>query len=202
MTKENTEIEIVSCTTEDGIKNLIKLSKESYIAHQKSAWYWDQINTTTNIFLIILSGTATVLSVLDRIPEYIVPILTGLATNLSALVGFLKPYDKRNRHIKASKHFKLMAYRIEECRSIDDYHKLRSEFYDYVAEEPFLEKKYIASLSQQNKKKDFELNTCMRVAILKEAESFKKDINQFKENDVLTNGEINHLYCNNDGESR
>lgn len=179
-----------NCKIEENIENVITMSKESYIAHQKSAWYWDQINTTANILLIILSATATVLSVLDRkaIPGYVVAILTGLATKLSALVGFLKPYDKRNKHMEASKHFKVMMYNIIECRSIGEYQKLRTEFYNYVAEEPFLEKR-----QHHNSSKHWQLNNEMKIAILKEAESYKRRINQFKKNDVLTDDNTYHF---------
>ena len=201
MAKTNARTEIDdNSTIEESIENLIIMSRESYIAHQKSAWYWDQINTITNILLIILSGVATVLSVLDRktIPGYVVPILTGLATILSMLIGFLKPYDRRNTQMETSKRFKVMMYRIIECRSIDEYHKLRTEFYNFVAEEPFLEKKHLMLSVKNRGSMTWQLNNDMKIAILEEAESFKKAINQFKDNDVLTDAGIYHFNSNDD----
>ena len=206
MAKKNAKTEIDdNSTIEESLHNLIIMSRERYIAHQKSAWYWDHINTTTNISMTILSATATVLSVIDRktIPDYVVAIMTGLATMLSALIGFLKPFDKRNDQMEASKRFKVMMYRIIECRSIDEYQKLRAEFYNYIAEEPFLEKMHHTSSQKHQEQMIWQLNNDMKIAILKEAEFYKKAINQFKENDVLTDDGIYHFQNkDNDDESR
>ena len=120
------------------LQNYIDLAKERHKAHQKEALCWDWWNNFGNVLLIILTATATVLSVLEKyLPIYIVPIFTGLAVIVSSLIAVFKPFDKRNNQEESSKKFKVLMLELVDCKSIEDYHSLKAKVLETILDEPF-----------------------------------------------------------------
>ena len=125
-------------------ENFIKLASENCKGHTKAANFYNVIFITLNLLLTLLTAFATVLSTheLPNIDDSAVPIITGLATIISAVIGFFKPADRRNKQLEFAKEIKVLMFRMIECESEEKYNEIWKEFYGALMTEPLMREKY------------------------------------------------------------
>jgi len=150
MQKRDYDEEVIRLSAEEKRIENVKQDLQNYIdditkrqiSHRNASCFWDQINTILTISLTIFTALATALSLLDEeVPGYVVSIITGLSTILSALVSTLKPYDKRNEHIESGKQFNLLMYEMTNCSSLEEFKATKEKFFQAIENEPFLRRK-------------------------------------------------------------
>lgn len=125
-------------------QNFIDVTSKKLDGHSKAANKCDCVFIGLNLTLTILSALATVLAAMDHemISNYAVPAITGAATLISAIVGFIKPGERRNRQMESAKQFSLLKFRMIDCQTEEDYQQIWNDFYAEVLDEPFLKQKY------------------------------------------------------------
>ena len=186
----------------NNLRNYIELVAERNISHRKSAIFWDQVHKFANISMIILSSVATVLLVMEHsIPDYVVPIITGLVTMISSMIGIFKPFEKRNEQLESSRKFKQLMLSLISSESIDDYKKVRSDIQDAMLDEPFMssvrklnKKRAVEGMGAKSSESDLEAGARPRKSIQRLPNAFqgKKTIEMSREFNygALSNGSL------------
>ena len=131
-------------------KNFIDLAVVSCKGHTRAANFYNVVFIMLNLTLTLLTAFATVLSTqeLPGIDDSAVPIITGVATIISAVIGFLKPADRRNKQLQFAKEIKVLMFRMIECESEETYDEIWKEFYGAMMTEPLLRRKYRVQINE------------------------------------------------------
>ena len=125
-------------------RNFIGITKAKSKSHLNSAWYWDILYSFFIISITVLCAVTTLLAILaNYLPFYVVPIVGGVATLLSAMHGFLKPADRRQSHLESGKMFKVIMFRMVRCKTKEEYDELWNELYQEIIDEPFVKEKFL-----------------------------------------------------------
>ncbi|XP_066923538.1 uncharacterized protein [Clytia hemisphaerica] len=168
----------------DNLRNYTSIATEKQKSHLEAAQFWNRLHNVANITLIALTALATILGVMEEtiIPVHVVPIVTGIATMISSMVGVFKPFQKQREQLESSKRFKLLMLKLVACESIDDYKEVRAELQEALLDEPFTKamKKVRKENKDQQREKEklWALSNQLKMAVLKDAktyEEFKKD---------------------------
>ena len=119
-------------------RNYVWLASKKNRSHQKAAVGWETFFYAAQIFLIILTSLSTILSVMEnKIPAYVLPIISGIATIVSSVMGVLKPHDKQVMHLEAARRFKILMLKLVSCEDIAKYKRVRQEIQDQLMDAPF-----------------------------------------------------------------
>jgi len=124
----------------------VETSKKKSQSHMKAAHHWYKVHLTLQLILIFLSAATTVLALLDAIiPFYIVAIVSGLTTLLSALLGFLQPSKRRQIQLESARDFRQLASRMIRCENSNEYEELWNEYNKALLSEPFVPKRFVVA---------------------------------------------------------
>ena len=131
-------------------QNFIDLAVVSCKGHTRAANFYNVLFIMLNLMLTLLTAFATVLSTqkLPGIDDSAVPIITGLATIISTVIGFLKPADRRNKQLQFAKEIKVLMFRMIECESQETYDEIWKEFYGVMMTEPLLKRRYRVQVNE------------------------------------------------------
>ena len=123
----------------DNLRNYTAIATEKQKSHWEAAQFYNRLHNVANMTLIALTALATILGVMEDtvIPVHVVPIVTGIATMISSMIGVFKPFEKQNEQLESSKKFKLLMLKLVACESIDDYKEVRAELQEALLDEPF-----------------------------------------------------------------
>ena len=131
----------------DDRRVFIKVTEERHLGHVAAATFYRRWSVGLNVTLTVLSALATVLASqkMDVLNTYVVPTITGIATLLSAVIGYLKLGDQKAAHVEYAKKFKILMFQMMEATSEAEEHKIWLQFYKECSEAPFLESSYTAN---------------------------------------------------------
>uniref|UniRef100_A0A7M5U4F8 SMODS and SLOG-associating 2TM effector domain-containing protein n=1 Tax=Clytia hemisphaerica TaxID=252671 RepID=A0A7M5U4F8_9CNID len=131
----------------DDRRVFIKVTQERHLGHTAAATVYHRWSVALNVSLTVLSALATVLASqkMDVLNTYVVPTITGAATLLSAVVGYLKLGDLKASHAEYAKKFKILMFKMMEATSEAEEHEIWLEFYKECSEAPFLDSRYTAN---------------------------------------------------------
>ena len=131
----------------DDRRVFIKVTEERHLGHVAAATFYRRWSVGLNVTLTVLSALATVLASqkMDVLNTYVVPTITGIATLLSAVIGYLKLGDLKAAHSQYAKKFKILMFQMMEVTSEAEEHKIWLEFYKECSEAPFLDSRYTAN---------------------------------------------------------
>ena len=130
-------------TIQETRRNFISLAREHCKGHTEAANFYNIIFVTLNLTLTLLTAFATVLSTQELsagISQNAITIVTGLATLISAVIGFLKPADRRNEQLEFAKEIKVLMFRMIECESEEMYDRIWKDFFEAILTEPLMRK--------------------------------------------------------------
>ena len=68
--------------------------------HRQISLYWGKINSIMSKLLIVLAFLTMVLTVIPNVPKILTVVISGLATLLSAVKGFLQPDKRRHPQVR------------------------------------------------------------------------------------------------------
>ena len=122
-------------------QNYVYLTNKKNRSHLKSALNWDKFFYSAQFILIMLTSITTVLAAVedqlkDRLPNYILPTISGLATLISSLLGVLKPQDRQFAHLDSARKFKVLMLRLVSCEDMEEYKKVRTDIQDQLLNAP------------------------------------------------------------------
>ena len=123
-------------------ESFIETTKNKSKGHSQAAQHWDKIGTYLSLTLIFLGAVTTFIALVDSIPPPAVAGLAALATMLSAVSAFLRPSDRRQIQMAASREFQELMMRMVRCEEENEYENLWRLFNKAVVDAPFLPKKF------------------------------------------------------------
>jgi len=90
--------------------------------------------------MILTSSVALMLSLVEEehLPPYVVPISIGVVSFFTAINTFLKPLERKIRHIEVCKRYTVMMFQMRRAKTEDEFDKLWHELMDTIVDEPFL----------------------------------------------------------------
>lgn len=136
------EARIITDEMKENWKVFIAKSTAKSKSHSAAARYWNKVNKTLFVFLVILGVAATFLALLPNIPRMYVAGLAAAFTLIACVLAFLRPAEKRQIHLRTSREFQSQMLRMVRCKTYFEYDELWQDYNKNVFEEPFLPKRH------------------------------------------------------------
>lgn len=111
-------------------------------SHTAGSRYWNKIDKTLLVLLVTLGVATTFLALLPNIPSPAVASVSAVFTLIACVLAFLRPAERRQIHVRASREFQSHMLRMVRCKSYFEYDELWQDFNKNVFEEPYLHRKH------------------------------------------------------------
>ena len=134
-------------------RNYVWLASKKNRSHVFSALKWERFFYGAQLSLIILTSLSTILAVIeDKLPIYVLPIISGIATIVSSVMGVLKPQDKQKLHLESARRFKILMLKLVSCDDMAKYKRVRQEIQHELMDAPFTYPITYPEQNQEDKK--------------------------------------------------
>ena len=107
-------------------------------AHKKVADFWAGFYQVSNLIAILFSAVSAGISMNNRAPPYAVAIVSSISALIASVVAFLRPSQRSQSHLDASKQFNSLQLSMVRCETYDEYNDLWKTFNDVVLEAPLI----------------------------------------------------------------
>ena len=119
----------------------VECTKAKSAAHNSAALYWNSLHTIFNLTIIFLGASTTFLSLIKQVPSYVISAVAALTTLVSAVSTFLRPHERHQMQLSASKDFRILMMKMVRCETEPEYEELWREMNRIMIEAPFISKK-------------------------------------------------------------
>ena len=153
-------------------EEFIKKTSRKSKAHMKAAQYWNTVEKTLQIIIVILTAVTTFLTLIHSLNKLIVSAVAAVAALISSVEAFLSPANAWHDHLQQSREFQLLMLRMARCNNLHVYDELWEELNKAIFDSPLLTEKFINSVKVE------KIEWTIRVQLLEEMKMRDKKLKQ------------------------
>ena len=115
----------------------VQMSKARADSHARVAQFWDTADNILSISKIVFATATTTTTMFDA-SKYLPASLGAITALISAIAGYLAPYDRRVKNMESSNSFRELMLKMIRVETETEYEELWREYNKASLDEPFV----------------------------------------------------------------
>ena len=120
----------------------VECTRAKSAAHNNAAHYWNSLHNIFSVTIIFLGTATTILSLIKAVPHFAISAVAAVNTLVSTVSAFLRPHERHQRQLEASKDFRILMMKMIRCETEPEYEELWREMNKIMIDEPFIPEEF------------------------------------------------------------